>query len=80
MQKARVKFKEKNFVYEGLIGGFLELPDDAEIEEIYMAFFDDSKVFLYSSQSQFIAWINTNELVRLIEAGKVQVLPGFGDC
>jgi len=75
MQKARVKFKEKNFVYEGLIGEFPELTNDAEIEETYIAIFDDSKVFLYGSQSQFVAWLNTNELVRLIEQGKVQVLP-----
>jgi hypothetical protein len=75
MQKARVKFKEKNFVYEGLIGEFPELTNDVEVEEIYMAIFDDSKVFLYGSQSQFVAWLNTDELVRLIEQGKVQVLP-----
>jgi hypothetical protein len=75
MQKARVKFKEKNFVYEGLIGEFPELKNDEEVEEIYMAIFDDSKVFLYGSKSQFVAWLNTNELVRLIEQGKVQVLP-----
>ena len=75
MQKARVKFKEKNFVYEGLIGEFPELTNKEEVEEIYMAIFDDSRVFLYSSKSQFVAWLNTNELVRLIEQGKVQVLP-----
>ncbi len=75
MQKARVKFKEKNFVYEGVIGEFPELTNDAEVEETYIAIFDNSKVFLYGSQSQFVAWLNTNELVRLVEQGKVQVLP-----
>jgi hypothetical protein len=75
MQKARVKFKEKNFVYEGLIGEFPELTNDEKIEEIYIAIFDDAKVFLYSNESQLVAWLNTNELVKLIEQGKVQVLP-----
>jgi len=75
MQKARVKFKEKNFVFEDLMGEFPELKNDEEADEIYMAIFDDSKVFLYSSKSQFVAWLNTNALVRLIEQGKVQVLP-----
>ena len=74
MQKVRVKFKEKNFVFEDLAGEFPELKNEEEIEEIYMAIFDDSKVFLYSSKSQFVAWLNTNELVKLIEQGKVQVL------
>ncbi len=75
MQKARVKFKEKNFVYEGLIVEFPELTNDEKIEEIYIAIFDDAKVFLYSNESQLVAWLNTNELVKLIEQGKVQVLP-----
>ena len=75
MQKARVKFKEKNFVYEDLIGESPGFTNDDDIEDVYMAIFDDSKVFLYGSKSQFIAWINTNELVRLIEQGKVQILP-----
>jgi len=75
MQKARVKFKEKNFVFEDLMGEFPELTNDEEADEIYMAIFDDSKVFLYSSKSQFVAWLNTNALVHLIEQGKVQVLP-----
>ena len=75
MQKARVKFKEKNFVYEGLIGEFPDLTTDEEVEEAYMAIFDDARVYLYSSKSQFVAWLNTNELVHLIEQGKVQVLP-----
>jgi hypothetical protein len=42
-----VKFKEKNFVYEDLIGEFPGFTNDDDIEEVYMAIFDDSKVFLY---------------------------------
>ncbi|MEO0315668.1 MAG: hypothetical protein RI928_2124 [Pseudomonadota bacterium] len=75
MQKARVKFKEKNFVYEDLIGEFPEFTNEEEVEDVYMAIFDDVRVYLYSSKSQFVAWLNTNELVHLIEQGKVQVLP-----
>jgi hypothetical protein len=75
MQKARVKFKEKNFVYEDLIGEFPEFTNEEEVEDVYMAIFDDVRVYLYGSKSQFVAWLNTNELVHLIEQGKVQVLP-----
>jgi hypothetical protein len=74
MQRARIKFKEKTILDNGLImlnEKFNKKNDD----EIYFAFFDDSEVSLYSKKSQFVAKIKTDELERLIQQGNIQVIP-----
>ncbi len=74
MQRARIKFKEKTILDNGLImlnEKFNKKNDD----EIYFAFFDDSEVSLYSKKSQFVAKIKTDELERLIQRGNIQVIP-----
>ena len=74
MQRARIKFKEKTILDNGLImlnEKFNKKNDD----EIYFAFFDDSEVSLYSKKSQFVAKIKTYELERLIQQGNIQVIP-----
>lgn len=74
MQRAKIKFKEKTILDNGLImlnEKFNKKNDD----EIYFAFFDDSEVSLYSKKSQFVAKIKTDELERLIQQGNIQVIP-----
>jgi hypothetical protein len=74
MQRARIKFKEKTILDNGLIM-LNEIFNKKNDDEIYFAFFDDSEVSLYSKKSQFVAKIKTDELERLIQQGNIQVIP-----
>ena len=74
MQRARIKFKEKTILDNGLIM-LNEIFNKKNDDEIYFAFFDDSEVSLYSKKSQFVAKIKTEELERLIQQGNIQVIP-----
>jgi hypothetical protein len=75
MQKARIMFTEKFMLNDGLLIDKDLFCDEEDDENIYYAFFDDSTVALYSSRSQFVMKINTDELERLIENGLVHVMP-----
>ncbi len=75
MQKARIEFKKKTILDDGLVIHQSENLDESDEEKIYFAFFDDSEVALYSNKSKFIAKIRTDELEQLIEKGSIKVLP-----
>jgi hypothetical protein len=76
MQKARVSFKEKTILNDGLVIERRLFSGTAEDDEsIYFAFFDNSYVALYSSQSRFVTKIKTDELESLIENGRIDVIP-----
>jgi len=78
MHKARVSFKEKTILNDGLVierklsSGNAE--DDEDDENIYFAFFNNSYAALYNSQSRFVTKIKTDELESLIENGRIDVM------
>jgi len=81
MHKARVNFKEKTILNDGLVlerklsSGIDE--DDEDDKNIYFAFFDNSYVALYNSQSRFVTKMKTDELESLIENGRIDVMPYY---
>jgi hypothetical protein len=81
MHKARISFKEKTILNDGLVierklssGNAEDDEDDEDDENIYFAFFNNSYAALYNSQSRFVTKIKTDELESLVENGRIDVM------
>ena len=75
MQKARVKFNKTTTLNDGLIINRSTSSNNHDAVDFYIAFFNNSEVFLYTEKSQFLTKINSDELENLIQDGSIQVVP-----
>ncbi len=77
MQKAIIKIDKKgtlNYVLKIHQAGLFDA-DAEDDEKIFFAFFDDAEVALYNQKSKFVTKMNTDDLDRLIEDGRIQIVP-----
>ncbi len=72
MYRAKVTFLDK-FSCKRNCNEFDNFAEEVETEKDFFAFYDETKVVLYNTKSQYVTWIKADDFKKLIENGWVRL-------